>query len=76
MKQMNMPDFDVSLRELGLNSKTAAEIIALLQSGDVKTAAAILRQYKQQLLSSLHEAGNKVDLLDFLLYQLKNFKHQ
>lgn len=76
MKQINMPDFNASLHELGLNSKTIAEITTLLQNGDTATAAIILRHYKQQLLSNLHKAGQKVDLLDFLLYQIKNFKNQ
>ena len=51
----------------------ANEIMNLLQSGQTESAAALLRRHKTQLLAELHAAGEKIDLLDFLLYQLKNY---
>ena len=73
MKAISMADYQHELQKLGCGSQMANEIMNLLQSGQTENAAALLRRHKMQLLAELHAAGEKIDLLDFLLYQLKNY---
>ncbi|MCM1326494.1 MAG: hypothetical protein NC094_04710 [Bacteroidales bacterium] len=64
-------DWMHSLRELGFNDEITLQIVNLVQADDTERAAELLRQQKKGLLEELHNSENKVDLLDFLLYQLK-----
>ena len=73
MKAISITDYQNELQKLGCGSKMANEIMNLLQSGQTENAAALLRRHKTQLLAELHAVSEKVDLLDFLLYQLKNY---
>ena len=75
MKQLNISDYAYGLQELGCTSETAAEILNLLSQKQYEAAAALLKRQKQQLLDELHSAGQKVDLLDFLLYRIKTHPH-
>ncbi len=72
MQQLKTSDYIAVLQELELSPELTDEFIKLLGSGQTASAAGILRRHKQKLLFILHEAGHKVDLLDFLLYQIKN----
>ena len=72
MQQMKLTDYQNSLRELGCSAELADTVMQLLRSGDTQNAALLLRRHKHLLLSELHRTEQKVDLLDFLLYQLKN----
>ena len=71
MQQMKLTDYQNSLRELGCSTELTVAVMQLLRSGDTKNAA-LLRRHKHLLLAELHRTEQKVDLLDFLLYQLKN----
>ncbi|PWM78297.1 MAG: hypothetical protein DBY32_06355 [Phascolarctobacterium sp.] len=75
MKQLSISDYARELQELGCTGETAAEILNLLRQNQYEAASALLKRHKQQLLAELHNAGQKVDLLDFLLYQIKNHPH-
>ena len=48
-----------------------AQILQAIERQNPQSAAALLRQRRQDLLEELHRAGDRVDLLDFLLYTLK-----
>lgn len=64
-------DWMCSLRELGFNDEITLQIVNLVQADDTERAAELLRRQKKGLLEELHNSENKVDLLDFLIYQLK-----
>ena len=70
MQQIKLEDYQNSLRELGCSAELTDAVMQLLRSGD--TQALLLRRHKHLLLAELHRTEQKVDLLDFLLYQLKN----
>lgn len=72
MQQIKLADYQTSLRELGYSAELSDTVMQLLRSGDTKNAALLLRRQKHLLLAELHRTEQKVDLLDFLLYQLKN----
>lgn len=72
MQQMKLTDYQNSLRELGCSTELTVAVMQLLRSGDTQNAALLLRRHKHLLLAELHRTEQKVDLLDFLLYQLKN----
>ena len=60
MQQIKLADYQNSLRELGCSAELTDAVMQLL------------RRHKHLLLAELHRTEQKVDLLDFLLYQLKN----
>lgn len=60
MQQIKLADYQNSLRELGCSAELTDTVMQLL------------RRHKHLLLAELHRTEQKVDLLDFLLYQLKN----
>lgn len=72
MQQIKLADYQNSLRELGCITELTDTVMQLLRSGDTQNAALLLRRHKHLLLDELHRTEQKVDLLDFLLYQLKN----
>lgn len=76
MQQLKITDFENSLRELGCGTELTAEITQLVQNGKTENAALLLRRHKHLLLAKLHSAERQVDLLDFLLYLLKNADHK
>ncbi|MCM1185135.1 MAG: hypothetical protein NC251_02375 [Lachnoclostridium sp.] len=64
-------DWMHSLHELGFNDEITMQIVNLVQADDAEQAEELLRRQKKGLLEELHNSENKVDLLDFLIYQLK-----
>lgn len=72
MQQIKLADYQNSLRELGRSAELTDTVMQLLRSGDTQNAVLLLRHHKHLLLTELHRTEQKVDLLDFLLYQLKN----
>ncbi|MDE7432286.1 MAG: hypothetical protein K2N34_10300 [Lachnospiraceae bacterium] len=51
-----------------------SQIVNFVQANDMDRVSELLRRHKRVLLDELHNSENKVDLLDFLLYQLKKTK--
>ena len=66
-----LEDWTRDLRRLGCGPELTARILQAIERQDPQSAAALLRQRRQDLLEELHRAGDRVDLLDFLLYTLK-----
>lgn len=69
-------DWIRNLYELGCNNEMTMQIVKLVQANDMDKATELLWRYKKVLLDELHNSENKVDLLDFLLYQLKKAKKE
>ena len=74
-KTANVNDWIRNLHELGCSDEMTMQIVNLVQANDMNRATELLRQYKRVLLDELHNSENKVDLLDFLLYQLRKAKN-
>ena len=69
-------DWIRNLHELGCNDEMTMQIVNLVQANDMERVTELLRRHKKVLLDELHDSENKVDLLDFLLYQLKKAKKE
>jgi hypothetical protein len=69
-----LDDWRRCLRELECSEKLTEQIMKMIETQNADRAIALLRHHKRVLLEELHRAEKKVDLLDFLLYQLKNGK--
>lgn len=67
----NIDDWIRNLHVLGCSEETTMRIVSLVQANDMERATELLRRHKSALLDELHDSENKVDILDFLLYQLK-----
>ena len=74
-KTANINDWIRNLHELGCSDEMTMQIVDLVKANDMNRATELLRQYKRVLLDELHNSENKVDLLDFLLYQLRKAKN-
>lgn len=72
----NTNDWIRNLHELGCNDEMTMQIVNLVQANDMDRVTELLRRHKRVLLDELHDSENKVDLLDFLLYQLKKAKKE
>lgn len=71
LQNRNTKEWNAALQELGFRPEETAQIIKLLESGQADQAVLLLRRRKKVLLDGLHSSEKKIDLLDFLLYQLK-----
>lgn len=70
-KTESTEDWKQILIELGCGDRLTEQIMEQLQTRDNGHAVMLLRRYRCTLLENLHTAERKVDLLDYLLYQLK-----
>ncbi len=66
-----LADWAGYLARLGCGKELSAQVLGAVEARDTALAAALLRRHRQSLLEELHRAGERVDLLDFLLYTLK-----
>ena len=71
LQNRNTKEWNAALQELGFRPEETAQIIKMLESGQADQAVPLLRRRKKILLDVLHSSEKKIDLLDFLLYQLK-----
>lgn len=71
----NINDWIYNLHELGCSDEMTSQIVNFVQANDMDRVSELLRRHKRVLLDELHNSENKVDLLDFLLYQLKKTKN-
>ncbi len=72
LTQEYLDDWKRDLRRLGCGPELAAQILQAIRFQQAEQATALLRRQRQTLLGELHRAGERVDLVDFLLYTLKN----
>ena len=71
MKITSLDDWENSLCELGCAREMKTQLMEMLQEQNLEGVFLILRRYKRTLLEELHASEKRVDLLDFLLYELK-----
>ena len=60
-----------NLRDAGCGSQLIAKILILRKNGDFREQLRLLTHQRFSLLSKLHAAQQKVDCLDYLVFQIK-----
>ena len=63
-----------NLQDAGCSRSLIEQFLQSRNEGDTATQASLLAQQRNRLLSGVHEAQNKLDCLDYLLFQLKKKK--
>ncbi len=71
-----MEELAAGLRDVGCGPACASEICRLYASGDTGAVKQRLRRVRCELMDALHESQEKVDRLDFLLYELERMEKQ
>lgn len=69
--EVEKQDWLHDLREMCCSDASAQQIMEALDASDQVLATELLRMEKQSLLQKMHEAENRVDLADFLIYKLR-----
>lgn len=68
-------DIIQNLKDAGCDSDKISDICKLCDTGQIREAVRVLRRHRCELMDKLHESQNKVDCLDYLVYQMeKNLK--
>ena len=63
-----------NLKDAGCGAETIAEVCRQYRNGQVQQAVKILRKHRCSLMDSLHESQERVDCLDFLVWQMEKEK--
>ena len=66
-----MDELTQSLADAGCDAETIGTVRRLYDSGQVNDAVRVLRRHRCELMDALHESQEKVDRLDYLLYELE-----
>lgn len=68
-------DIIQNLKDAGCNTDIISEVCLLCDAGEIQDAVKVLRRYRLSLMEHLHESQNRVDCLDFLVYQLEKTRN-
>lgn len=60
-----------NLKDAGCDVDMISDICRLYEAGELPDMIKILRRYRCHLMDDLHESQNRVDCLDYLVYQLE-----
>ncbi len=60
-----------NLKDAGCSAQTIEKVCRLYGSGQVQDAIKTLRKHRCGLMDSLHESQERVDCLDFLVWQME-----
>ena len=60
-----------NLRDAGCDAETAAQFMALEETGALPEQLRLLSAHRRQLLDQLHQAERRIDCLDYLTYRLQ-----
>ena len=73
---MDLKRLKQNLFDAGCCNEAAKDILSLCEAGNVETALRMMKKDRCRLMDELHEAGRKVDRLDFLIRSTeKEMKH-
>lgn len=64
-------DIVQNLKDAGFEADEILDICRLHDAGNLKDAVRTLRRRRCDLMEELHESQNRVDCLDYLVYQLE-----
>ena len=60
-----------NLKDTGCSAQTIEKVCRLYGNGQVQDAIKTLRKHRCGLMDSLHESQERVDCLDFLVWQME-----
>lgn len=60
-----------NLKDAGCSTDEISTICRLYDAGQVQEAVRVLRRHRCGLMDNLHESQNRVDCLDYLVYQME-----
>ncbi|MEY8332078.1 hypothetical protein AALB53_03005 [Lachnospiraceae bacterium 47-T17] len=60
-----------NLKDAGCSARTIEKVCRLYGSGQVRDAIKALRKHRCGLMDSLHKSQERVDCLDFLVWQME-----
>ena len=60
-----------NLKDAGCSAQTIEKVCRLYGNGQVQDAIKTLRKHRCGLMDSLHESQERVDCLDFLVWQME-----
>lgn len=63
-----------NLKDAGCDLKTTNRFKDLLEQGKIEDIYILLRNYRESLLSNIHKKQKEIDILDYLVLDLKNIK--
>lgn len=63
-----------NLKDTGCDKKIINEFIELLNNNDLNNIFSLLRKYREELLEIVHKKQKEIDILDYLILDLKNNK--
>ena len=61
-----------ALRDVNCDEETIMQFLQLRAEKKWEEAAKVLAKHRCQLVCAMHEAQKPIDILDYLLHQLKN----
>jgi len=64
-------DITQNLKDAGCDSEKISDICELCDTGQIREAVRVLRRHRCELMDRLHESQNRVDCLDYLVYQME-----
>lgn len=60
-----------NLQDAGCNEKIIKEFFELLDKKDTEKIMILLEKYRSSILSAIHENQKEIDILDYLIYDIK-----
>ncbi len=63
-----------NLKDAGCDLKTTNRFKDLLEQGKIEDIYILLRNYRESLLNNIHKKQKEIDILDYLVLDLKNIK--
>ena len=65
------PEVVQSLEDAGCDKKTIAQFLFLQAEGRQEACFRLLAKHRQKLLVTMHKDQKRIDVLDYLIYQIK-----
>lgn len=63
-----------NLKDAGCDKNIINDFIELLNNKDLNNIFSLLRKYREELLEIVHKKQKEIDILDYLILDLKNNK--
>ena len=63
-----------NLRDMGLDDKSIAKCLQMVESGQYQALDCFLKSYRQTLLDSVHKYNDRIDCLDYFAYTLRQHR--
>lgn len=65
-----------NLKDAGCDLKTIEKFKDLLERGKMEDIYIILRKYRESLLKNIHQKQKEIDILDYLVLDLKKINYK